>query len=100
MNTLLTIQAIGSGGLIGLLLRVAIACIIIWAIWALLQWAGITIPRPIIIIAIALISILIIIWLFQIFGSLVQDTPVHPRQPCPPPCLTWDGHIVKHGQPL
>ena len=68
MTLLLAIEA---SGLIGLLLKVAIACVVIWAIWALLQWAGITIPRPVQIIFIALVCILIIYWLFQIFGSLI-----------------------------
>jgi hypothetical protein len=57
--------------LVGLLLKVAIACVIIWAIYALLQWAGITIPRPVQIILIALVCILVIYWLFQIFGALL-----------------------------
>ena len=65
------IAAVETSGLIGLLLKVAIACVIIWAIWALLQWAGVTIPRPVQIIFIALACILIIYWLFQIFGALL-----------------------------
>lgn len=58
-------------GALGLLFKVAIACVIIWAIYALLQWAGITIPRPIQIIFIALVCILIIYWLFELFGLLI-----------------------------
>ena len=50
----------------GLLQKVAIACIVIWAIWALLLWAGIAIPRPVQIILIALVCIVVIVWLFQI----------------------------------
>ena len=69
MTTIMTVAF--SGGLLGLLLKVAIACVIIWAIWALLQWAGVTIPRPVQIIFIALACILIIYWLFQIFGELM-----------------------------
>lgn len=56
---------------IGLLERVAIVCIVVWAIWALLVYAGIVVPQPVKIILIALISILLIIWLFQIFAQLV-----------------------------
>jgi hypothetical protein len=69
--TEIIIAAIETSGLLGLLLKVAIACVVIWAIWALLQWAGITIPRPVQIIFIALVCILIIYWLFQIFGQLI-----------------------------
>ena len=58
------------GGLVGLLVKVAIACVIIWAIYALLQWAGISIPRPIQIILIALACILVIYWLYEIFIAL------------------------------
>lgn len=71
METILLAATLMAGGLIALLLKVAIACVIIWAIYALLQWAGITIPRPIQIILIALVCILVIYWLFEIFGSLV-----------------------------
>ena len=72
MNIILILAAVViPGGLLGLLLKVAVACVIIWAIYALLQWAGITIPRPIVIIATALICILVLYWLFEIFGALV-----------------------------
>lgn len=67
----LILTAIMSGGLLGLLLKVAIACVVIWAIWALLKWLEIEIPRPIQIIIIALACILIIYWLFQIFEALI-----------------------------
>ncbi len=70
MTLLLLTIALGGHSLIGLLFTVAVACIVIWAIYALLQWAGITIPRPIQIIIIALFCILVIYWLFQIFGAL------------------------------
>ena len=66
MNLILT--AFTTGSLLGLLLEVAIACVVIWAIYALLQWAGIPIPRPIQIILIALVCIIVIIWLFKLAG--------------------------------
>lgn len=69
--TIFTASALAGGALIALLLKVAIACVIIWAIYALLQWAGIAIPRPVQIILIALVCILVIYWLFEIFGSLL-----------------------------
>ncbi len=59
------------GGALGLLFKVAIACVIIWAIYALLQWAGVTIPRPVQIIFIALACILVIYWLFELFGAIL-----------------------------
>jgi hypothetical protein len=62
---------LSSGSLLQLLLEVAIACVVIWAIYALLQWAGITIPRPIQIILIALVCIIVIVWLFKLAGVLM-----------------------------
>jgi hypothetical protein len=64
------LAAIATGGLVGLLIKVAIACVVIWAIWALLQWAGIAIPRPVQIILIALFCILLIYWVYEIFQAL------------------------------
>jgi hypothetical protein len=58
------------GGLVGLLIKVAVACVVIWAIWALLQWLEITIPRPVQIILIALGCILLIYWIYAIFLTL------------------------------
>lgn len=72
MNLLiLSTVVLAGGGLLGLLLKVAIACIVIWAIYALLQWAGIAIPRPVQIILIALVCIVVIYWLFEIAGQLI-----------------------------
>lgn len=64
------IVAIATGGLVGLLIKVAVACVVIWAIYALLQWAGVTIPRPVQIILIALLCILLIYWVYEIFLAL------------------------------
>jgi uncharacterized RDD family membrane protein YckC len=66
----LIVLALIANGLLGILLKVAIACVVIWAIFALLAWAGVTIPPPVRIILIALGCILLIYWLFEIFGSL------------------------------
>lgn len=59
------------GGPLGLLFKIAIACVIIWGIWALLQWLGWTIPRPVQIIAICVISIIIIYWLFELLMMII-----------------------------
>lgn len=68
MNLLTVIVA---GGLLALLFKVAIACVIIWGIFALLSWAGVVIPQPIRIILICLGSLLAIYWLFELFGNLI-----------------------------
>jgi hypothetical protein len=67
MILLLTLVA---GGLVGLLVKVAIFCVIIWAIYAILQWAGIVIPRPVQIVLIAIICIILIYGLYEIFLAL------------------------------
>lgn len=69
MNLLLT--ALVGGGLLALLFKVAIICIIVWGIFALLAWAGVVIPSPIRIILICLGSILAIYWLFELFGAVI-----------------------------
>lgn len=72
MQTLFLLGAVVvAGGLLGLLLKIAILCVVVWAIFALLQWAGIAIPRPVQIILIALACIIAIYWLFQIAGQLI-----------------------------
>ena len=57
-------------GALGLLFQVAIACICIWGIIALVRWAGWVIPEPVRIIFMCLVAILLIIWLFKLFGML------------------------------
>lgn len=59
---------------LGLLFAIAVVCVILWAAFALLAWAEIVPPTPVRIIAIALVSILIIYWLFELFGMLIHGT--------------------------
>lgn len=70
-TTLLLIAAFAWGGWQGILLKIAIVCVVLWAINELIKWAGWPIPRPIQIIAIALACILVIYWLFELFNALV-----------------------------
>lgn len=69
MNLLLATFA--WGGWQGILLKVAIACVIAWGVWQLILWSGWTIPRPIVIIFTCLFCILVIYWLFELFNALV-----------------------------
>lgn len=69
MNALLALAS--TGNLLGILLYVAVACVVIWAIFALIAWSGIVIPTPIRIIAIALICIVAIVLLFRVVGDLL-----------------------------
>lgn len=62
---------VSTGGLLGLLLYVAVALIVLWAIWALIKWSGIALPEPVRIIAIALLCIVAIVLLFRIVGELL-----------------------------
>jgi hypothetical protein len=68
MTLAILAATLNTGGLLSLLLYVAILAVVIWAIYALLQWAGITIPRPIAIILTALVCIVVILWLFKFAG--------------------------------
>jgi hypothetical protein len=69
---LITLATISSfpGGLEGLLFKVAIACVIVWGIWALIKWMGWIIPEPVRIVGICLICIVLIYWLFEIFNAV------------------------------
>lgn len=59
------------GGLISILFYVAILVIVIWAIIALVNWLGWTIPEPVRIIFIALICIVLVVLLFRALGFIV-----------------------------
>ena len=53
------------GGLLGLLFKIAIVCIVCWGIWELVKWLGVTIPRPVQIILICVVCIILVYWLFE-----------------------------------
>lgn len=59
------------GGLLGLLLFVAVTVIVLWAIWELLKWAGVPIPRPVQIVLIAVVSIVLIVFIFRALGYAI-----------------------------
>lgn len=72
MNSLLLLAALPStGSLIGLLIWVAIAAIVCWAIVALVKWSGVPIPQPVWIILTALVGILLILFIAKVFGFVV-----------------------------
>lgn len=60
-----------TGSLIQLLIWVAVACIVVWAIIALVKWSGIAIPQPVWIIFIAFVSIGLIVLMARFFGLMV-----------------------------
>lgn len=63
--------SISSSSLIGLLIWVAIAAIVIFAILALIKWAGIVIPPPVQIIFWAFLSIALVLLIARFFGLLI-----------------------------
>lgn len=69
MNTLLAIASVNS--LIGLLIWVAIAAVVIWAIVALIRWSSVPIPQPVWIILTAFICIALILFIARMFGFLL-----------------------------
>lgn len=74
MNTLLlatVVAPFSAGGLIGLLVWVAIAAVVVWAIIALVKWSGIPIPQPVWIIFTAFLAIAAILLIARAFGMLM-----------------------------
>lgn len=69
MNTLLLLAVLPStGSLLSLLIWVAIACVVVWAIIALIKWSGVPIPQPVWIILTAFIAIALILFIAKMFG--------------------------------
>lgn len=70
MNTSLFLLAAlpSTGAMIQLLIWVAIAAIVVWAIIALVRWSGIPIPQPVWIILTALLGIVLILFLARLLG--------------------------------
>ncbi len=71
MNALALLALLSTGGLVSLLIYVAIAAIVIYAVVALIRWSGIAIPQPVIIILSALLGIFLILLLARAFGYAV-----------------------------
>ncbi len=74
MNNFLCVSSSfpSTGGLIGLMVWVAIACVVIWAIVALIRWSKIKPPQPVIIIFWAFVSIALIVLIARFFGYLTS----------------------------
>ncbi len=59
------------GEWLGILFYVAVAAVVLWGIFSLYQWAvskGFSVPAPVRIIFICLVSIFLIVLLFRLFG--------------------------------
>ena len=69
MDFLLTVAF--PGGAIGLLFKLAILCVLVWVAWALLQWSGWEIPRPLYIIGCGIVAIVVIYLLFQLVMTVL-----------------------------
>lgn len=72
MNALALFLAVlpSAGALISLLIWVAIACVVVWAIIALVRWSGIPIPQPVWIILTAFVCIALILLIARLFGLM------------------------------
>lgn len=71
MNALLLAVLPAASSLVGLLIWVAILAVVVWAVIALVRWAGIPIPQPVVILLTALASILLIVLLARALGFAV-----------------------------
>lgn len=70
-TTLLLAAVVFPGGWLGLLLKIAIVCVLAWGARELIAWSGWTIPRPIEIVVICLILIVILYWIFELAGMAI-----------------------------
>lgn len=69
MNLPILFAALPStGAMLSLLIWVAVACVVIWAIIALVRWSGIPIPQPVWIILTAFLAIALILFIAKMFG--------------------------------
>lgn len=69
MNTLALLAVLPStGSMLSLLIWVAVACIVVWAIIALVRWSGMPIPQPVWIILTAFLGIALILFIAKVFG--------------------------------
>ena len=71
MNLILAAADLATEGWIGLLFKIAVVCIVAAAIYKIVLWTEWPIPQPVWIVAGALIAILIIYWLIQLFQMLL-----------------------------
>jgi hypothetical protein len=58
-------------GPLGLLFKIAIACVIVWGIYAIIKWLGWPIIEPVRIIFIVIVSIVILYWLFELLMMVI-----------------------------
>ncbi len=75
MNTLalaLLASVPSTSGLISLLVWVAIAAVVCWAIIALVKWSGVPIPQPVWIILAAFVAIFLILFIARMFGLVAM----------------------------
>lgn len=71
LSLLATALSFSSGGLIQLLVFVAIASVVIWGIIALVKWSGIAIPPPVYIILVCFGCIGLILLIAKAFGLVM-----------------------------
>ena len=71
MNLILAAGLPSASALVSLLIWVAIAAIVVWAIIALVRWSGLPIPQPVWIILSAILGIVAILFIARAFGIIV-----------------------------
>lgn len=70
MNALL-LAAISVDALVHFFIILAIICLVLWGVKALLAYMGVAIPQPVWIVLTVLGGILLIVWLAKLFGYAV-----------------------------
>lgn len=71
MNSLLLLAALPSSAeLLSLLVWVAIACVVVGGIIALIKWSGVQIPPPVVIIFWCFVAVAMILFIARVFGAI------------------------------
>lgn len=71
MNQLLIATMAFTQGWLGVFFKIAIACVLVWGVVALIRSTEIVIPQPVVIVFTVLFCILVIFWLFELFQALL-----------------------------
>ena len=71
MNTFLSLTSISSNALVNAFVWLAIACLVVWGVIALIRSTGITIPAPVKIVVYVLGGIFLILLAVKLFETVL-----------------------------
>jgi hypothetical protein len=65
------LSAVAFTGVIGILFKIALLCVVAWGVVALVKWTGWTILEPVRIIAIVVFAIIILYFLYELVMAIL-----------------------------